>query len=116
MQIEKGTSVAVVVNRDWANLRGVRLFLRQNQSPDQEIGGDDVSHIIFAKVLDGDDSRGLWVELNTDQHLTNQSVKRQSFLIPWNEVLTIVLAEKFSPAIWEEAKKTGFTAEIGVGV
>jgi hypothetical protein len=109
MQMGKGASVAVVLNRDWANLNGVRLFLRRNQNPDQEIRGEDISHIVFAKVLDSEDSRGLWIELNTDQHQKDSTVKRFSFLVPWSQILTVVVTEEFSPAIRDEAKKIGFT-------
>jgi|ERR1035438_940066 hypothetical protein len=112
MNIEKGASVAVVLNRDWANLKGVRLFLRQDQDPALEIGGEDNSHIVFAKVLDAEDPRGLWIELNTARHEEDPSVKRFSFLVPWDQVLTIVVTEEFSPAIREEARKIGFTAPV----
>ncbi|MEN6537663.1 MAG: hypothetical protein ABFD89_28685 [Bryobacteraceae bacterium] len=111
MHIDKGASVAVVLNRNWANLYGVRFFLRQNETPQREIRGVDESHIVFAEVLDADDSRGLWIELNTDRHREDPTVERFSFLVPWREVLTIVIAKEFSPAIREEARKIGFTAE-----
>ena len=114
MTIEKGTSVAVVVNRRWANLQAVRIFLRQNQNPDQEIRGVDDSHLVFGKLLDYEDSRGLWIELNSDKHeQAPATVQRESLLVPWSHVLTIVLAEKFSPGVWNEAKRVGFTAEGG---
>jgi hypothetical protein len=32
-------------------------------------------------------------------------------LIPWSEVLTIVVSEQFSPAIRQEARRIGFTGE-----
>jgi hypothetical protein len=115
MHIEKGKSVAVVVNRQWANLRSVRVFLRQNQNPDEEIRGEDESHLVFAKLLDYTDSRGVWIELNSDKHEKDPNVRRQSLLVPWGEVLTIVLAEKFSPEVWGDAKKIGFTSETGTG-
>jgi hypothetical protein len=115
MQIDEGACVAVVLNRDWANLQGVRLFLRQNDTPAREIRGPDESHIVFAKVLDSGDARGLWIELNTDRHRKDSTVKRFSFLVPWSQVLTIVIAEEFSPAIREEARKIGFTAEASHG-
>jgi hypothetical protein len=111
MRIEKGTSVAVVINRSWANLHGVRGFLRQNQTPQLEIRGTDETHIVFAKVLDAEDTKGLWIELNSDKHKDDPSTKRFSLLVPWNQILTIVVGEEFSPEIWEEAKKVGFTSE-----
>ena len=112
MHIKKGASIAVVLKRDWSNLAGVRLFLRQNENPRLEIAGADNSHIVFAKLLDSEDLRGLWIELNTDQHETDPSVERYSFLVPWDQVLTIIVQEEFSPEIREEARKIGFTEQV----
>ena len=95
MKIDKGASVAVVINRDWANLQGVRMFLR----PEKVIGGADESHVVFARMLDSEDPNGLWIELNTAKHKEDPSVKRFSFFIPWNQIFTIVVGEEFSPAI-----------------
>jgi hypothetical protein len=53
MKIDKGATIAVVVNRSWANLWGVRIFLRQNETPEREARGDD-SHLVFAKMLDSE--------------------------------------------------------------
>ena len=78
MKIDKGANVAVVVNRSWANLWGVRVFLRQNETPEREVRGDD-SHLVFAKLLDSEDPNGLWVELNTDRHKKDPTVKVASF-------------------------------------
>ncbi len=105
MRIEKGTSIALVVRREWANLAGVRVFLRQGESPPgKEVGGSDDSHIISAAVVDSDDPHGLWIELNTDLHEKDPTVKRYPFLVPWENILTIVL----SPEIYDAAKKIGF--------
>jgi len=107
MKIEKGANIAVVVNRSWANLWGVRVFLRQNETPEREVRGDD-SHLVFAKLLDSEDPNGLWVELNTERQKKDPTVKLASFFIPWSQVLTIVVTEEFSPAIREEIRKIGF--------
>jgi hypothetical protein len=109
MIIDKDTTAAVVVNRNWANLHGVRIFLREHDHPEREIRGDD-SHIVFAKVLDHDDPKGLWIELNTAKHREDSTVKRRSFLIPWSQVVTVVVGEEFSPAIRDEVRKMGFDA------
>jgi len=53
-------SIVLVVERSWANLRGVRAIIREGR----EIKEGDDSHIIEAKVLDSEDTHGLWVELN----------------------------------------------------
>ena len=110
MKIEKGTKVAVVVNRDWANLQGVRMFLRNYQDPQKEIRGTDESHVMFADVLDSEDQKGLWIELYTDQHRKDPTVKRLPLFIPWGQILSIVIAEEFSPAIREEARQIGFVS------
>jgi hypothetical protein len=105
MKIDKGTSVAVVINRHWAHLQGVRMFLR----PEKDIGGADESHVIFARMLDSEDPNGLWIELNTAKHKEDSTVKRFSFLIPWNQILSVVVGEDdFSPDIRDQARKIGF--------
>lgn len=111
MQIAKDASIAVVVKRTWANLHGVKMFLRQHESPQTDIRGVDESHILFVKVLDSDDARGVWIELAADRQKQASSGERFSLLVPWSQVLTIVVAEEFSPAIRQEARKIGFTEE-----
>ncbi|MGB6944370.1 MAG: hypothetical protein WBE37_18355 [Bryobacteraceae bacterium] len=109
MQIPKGKAVAVIVRRDWANLAAVRIFLRQGETPPgKQIGGSDDSHIIFTDVLDADDPKGLWIELNTERHKDDPSVERFPFLVPWAYVLAVVISEKFSPEVYESARKMGF--------
>ena len=83
MKIDKGTNVAVVVNRHWANLQGVRRLLRHYQDSGKEIRGSAESHIIFADVLDSEDSKGLWIELYTDQYRKDSTAKRLPLFIPW---------------------------------
>jgi hypothetical protein len=111
MQIDKDASVAVVVNRAWANLHGVKMFLRPHENPQAEIRGVDESHILFATVLDSGDIRGLWIETTPDKKKQDSPVERLSLLVPWNQVLTIAVAEQFSPAIRQEARKIEFTGE-----
>jgi hypothetical protein len=111
MQIDKGASLAVVVSRAWANLHGVKLFLRPEDATQKEIRGVDDSHILFAKLLDADDARGVWIEVEQDRRKENPAAARIEMLIPWSQVLTIVVAEKFSPAIRQEARRIGFSGE-----
>ena len=111
MQIDKDASIAVVVKRTWANLHGVKMFLRQQESPQSEIRGVDESHILFAKVIDSDDSRGVWIELPVVAQKPDSGGERFRLLVPWSEVLAIVVAKEFSPAIRQEARKIGFTGE-----
>jgi hypothetical protein len=112
MQIDKGASVAVVVRRTWANLHGIKMFLRQRDNPQTEIRGVDESHILFATVLDADDARGVWIELTPDKQEPDSATGPVSLLIPWSQVLTIVIADQFSAAIRQEARKIGFAWEI----
>jgi hypothetical protein len=111
MQIDKNASVAIVVNRAWANLHGVKMFLRPHENPQAEIRGVDESHILFATVLDSDDTRGLWIEPAPNKKKQDSPVERFSLLVPWSQVLTIAVAEEFSPAIRQEARKIEFTGE-----
>jgi hypothetical protein len=111
MQIDKDARVAVVVNRAWANLHGVKLFLRSHENPQTEIRGVDDSHILFVTVLDSGDARGLWIESATDKKKQDTAAERFRFLVPWSQVLAIAVAEEFSPAIREEARKIAFTGE-----
>jgi hypothetical protein len=112
MQIDKRASIAVVVKRTWANLHGVKMFLRPHNSPQAEIRGVDESHILFATVLDSEDARGVWIELTTDKLEAASGKARVTLLVPWSQVLSIVVAEEFSAAIRQEARKIGFTGEI----
>jgi hypothetical protein len=109
MQIAKNTSVAMIVKRTWANLHGVRMFLRHHDNPTTEIRGVDESHIIFATVLDSEDASGVWIALPADKQKPESPMF--SLLVPWSQVLTIVVGEQFSPAIRREARKIGFTGE-----
>ena len=111
MQIDKHASIAVVVKRAWANLHGVKMFLRQHENVQAEIRGVDESHILFATVLDSEDARGVWIELTANKQQQDSTAERFSVLVPLSQVLTIVVAEQFSAAIRQEARKIGFTGE-----
>lgn len=112
MQIPNGASVAVVVNRAWANLHGVKIFLRRHDDIQTDLRGVDESYVLFASVLDAEDARGVWIEMQTEKHTEGPDLDRFRMLIPWSQVLTIVLADQFSPAIRQEARRIGFTREI----
>jgi hypothetical protein len=110
MQIDKGSTVAVVVKRTWANLHGVRMFLHEN--PLAEIRGVDESHILFATVLDVEDSKGVWIEVNRRKPTQGSGTEQFQMLIPWSEVLALVVGNEFSSAIRQEARKISFTGEM----
>ena len=107
MNLEMSTSVAVVVPKQWANLYGVRAFLRDGK----EIKGEDASHMIFAKVMDSNDPHGLWIS-NVGQKDDDSTVKVKAFMIPWDQILTVVVMEKLSPDLWAESKRLGFVSEV----
>ncbi|MGA3196896.1 MAG: hypothetical protein ABSD39_18020 [Terriglobales bacterium] len=125
MRLKQNASTAVVVRRSWANLHAIRLFLR-DRSPDitgwpahesvecdspvspkkdwsethrPEEALPDESHTILARVLDDTDERGLWIELKTKEHEKNPSVELQALLIPWHEVLAVVVGTDFTAAL-----------------
>ncbi len=108
MDIKKGTSIAVIVRKSWANLYGVRVFIREGR----EIrDSHDDSHILFARLLDSGDACGLWIETNTGKHESDPSVRLLSLMIPWHEVVSIaVLRDDLYPELWAEAKKLGFVS------
>lgn len=111
MKIEKGASVAVVVNRAWANLHGVKLFLRHHTDARTDIRGVDESHVLFARVLDAEDMTGVWIEVQMQENGQDPTLNRLRMLIPWSQVLAIAVAERFSQAIRQEARRIGFTGE-----
>ena len=102
MNIAKGTSAAITVTHRWANLFGVRAFLRQKENPEDEIRGRDDSHIITAKIIDSEDSVGLWIEI--DWRTRDDKLEKRKLLIPWREILTIVIGK----GVEEESRKIGF--------
>jgi len=95
----------VVVRSSWANSSAIKFFLRQ---PQDGIQPSDQSHVIFARVLDDSDSRGLWIELNTKEHDNHPAVERYALMIPWQEVLALVIADDFTSAI-TECRKLGIS-------
>lgn len=112
MKIDKDASIAVIVKREWVNLHGIKMFLRPPENVPAEIRGVDESHILFATVLDAEDARGVWIELAPDKPKPESAAERFKLLVPWSEILTIVVAKQFSPAIRQEARRIGFTGEI----
>ncbi len=106
MQISKGSSAAVVVDRDWANLAGVRIFLRRYQEPSKETKAES-THLILAKILDAEDRHGLWVELSANSTSADQA-KPLTLMIPWAKITTIALTDDWTPALEEEMRQIGF--------
>ncbi len=131
MRLKQNASTAVVVKKSWANLHAIRQFLK-DRSPDggspahESVECDsplspqkhwsethcpdearpDESHTILARVLDDTDERGLWIELNTKEHEKNPSVELQALLIPWHEVLAVVVGNDFTAAL-EKSRALG---------
>jgi hypothetical protein len=107
MDIEKGARLAVVINGDWANFRGVRFFLRQYNHPEKEIGKSDGSHLLIASLVDSNDPHGLWIELYDEEHAKNPEIKKVAFMIPWQQVWAIAVVNDM-PAVQIEARRIGF--------
>ncbi|MBI2817458.1 MAG: hypothetical protein HYX72_11015 [Acidobacteria bacterium] len=108
MVISKNSSAAIVVDRDWANLAGVRIFLRRYQDPSKEVKGSDTSHLILAKILESEDRHGLWVEMRADKVPADQVSKPLTLMIPWTKITAIALTEDWTPALQEEMRQIGF--------
>jgi hypothetical protein len=100
MRLKQSSTTAVVVRRSWANLQAVQSFLRH--CPTKKACSDqaaDDSQTILARVLDDRDSRGLWIQLNTKEHEQDPAVELQALMIPWPEVLAVVVAHDFGSVI-----------------
>jgi hypothetical protein len=110
MKIPQNSSAAIVVERDWANLAGVRLFLRKYQEPAKEVKGSDSTHLLLAKIVDAEDRHGLWVELCSDKAAALQG-KPLTLMIPWNKITAIALTEDWTPALEEEMRQIGFVGK-----
>lgn len=105
MNLPKREAGVVVVQKTWANLNGVKLFLLHYEKDHlREFEGEDDSFAIFADILDMGDPQGVWIELYTAKHKTNPEVERKRMFIPWPQVITILIGEN-SPEIIQEAKK-----------
>jgi hypothetical protein len=109
MRLKQNSTNAVVVRRSWANLQGIKLFLRD--CPVCEIEAADDSHVIFARALDDSDERGLWIELNTAQHARDAAVELKAMMIPWSAVLAVVCANEFAGSV-KEARELGFGVTV----
>jgi hypothetical protein len=65
------------------------MFLRDRPSAETS----DDSCTLLARVLDDSDPRGLWIELDTEKDLPDASAERPALMIPWHEVLSILVAK-----------------------
>jgi len=109
MRLKMNTMTAVVVRRSWANLEAIRTFLHDRTlgctsdhasdrsldrtsdgTPDENL---DDSCTILARVVDDSHERGLWIELDTEKELKDPAAERPVLMIPWAEVLAIVVAQ-----------------------
>lgn len=86
------------------------MFLRED--PRTEIRSIDDSHVLFVKVVDAEDARGLWIEIERHERARESDVERFNILIPWTEVLAVVTAVEFSSAVHQEVRRISFTREM----
>jgi hypothetical protein len=105
MRLKQNSATAIAVKKSWANLQAIKLFLRD--CPSCEIQSVDESHLIFARVLDDADPRGLWIELNTTKHETDPA-ELDALMVPWHAVLGVVVANDLAEAA-AEAEKAGLS-------
>ena len=109
MRLKQNSATAVVVKKSWATLPAIKFFLRDG--PAREVQSADDGHLIFARVLDDTDQRGLWIELNTTQHEKDPSVSLDALMIPWHAVLGIVVASDLAE-VTAEAQKLGLSFTV----
>lgn len=91
--LPKNVTATIVISRPWANLAGVRWFLRRGATADSIGSQNEVGHALIARILDGEDHHGLCVELNTEAHSKNPAIPKFTLLIPWLYVLAVVLID-----------------------
>jgi len=104
MRLQQNSTTAIVVKKSWANLQAIKLFL--HDCPSCQVESFDDGHLIFARVLDDTDERGLWIELNTAKHTADPSVELDALMIPWHAVLGVVKGNDLGDAA-REARKLG---------
>lgn len=88
MRLKMNALSAVVVRKSWANLQAIQMFLHDRPSAESV----DDSYSLLARVLDDSDARGLWIELETEIDLPDASAERPALMIPWHEVLAVIVA------------------------
>jgi hypothetical protein len=108
MRLKVNSSTAVVVKSSWADSSAIRFLLRRNQEAVQPADG---GHILFARVLDDSDSRGLWIELNAKEHADHPAVECYALMIPWHDILALVVADDFTSTM-REGQKLGISQTI----
>ena len=100
----------------WSELKG----WAKNPSPSQRIESllqsrelDGVRDIVIRRTLRrafrGRDGA---VRLAATPHGNDSGADHFQMLIPWSEVLALVVGKEFSSAIRQEARKIGFTGEM----
>ena len=105
MDIPKNALAAIVVDREWTNLKGVRIFLKRYQEAATETKGLESPHLILARIVDSEDRHGLWVELFCEK---GRDVKPLTLMIPWSKITAVALTEDWTPALQEEMRQIGF--------
>jgi|ERR1041384_8547989 len=107
MLLETDKDIAIVVNRTWANLAPVRLILRDRRD---ELGGSDSGHMIIARIRDGGDPLGLWID-NSGQREANPEIPLKVLFIPWNQVFMIAISEG-SVSEWKKHQRIGAVSDL----
>ncbi len=106
MEIAKHSEAAVIVSSDWRHLGAVKLYIGL---PDNPNAVGDGSSLLEAQILDANDNRGLWIELNSGQKKWPER-PAQKLMVPWQFVLAIVL----QPDLEAKPKGVGYPAAAEV--
>ena len=93
MEIAKNTDAVVIVTSKWRHLSGIERFV--GPSDNAGVTGDESSSL-QVQILDADDARGLWFELNSGQKKWPDR-PTQKLMVPWPYVLAIVLQPDLEP-------------------
>lgn len=87
MNIEANKSALIVVSTEWSERSGIRRLLGPTDSR-RPVSAHE--HFIIARVVDAEDHRGLWIELNTKRRVEDPTIPRHRLLIPWGAVLSVL--------------------------
>lgn len=82
-----GKTASIIVETTWSERPLIRAVLGPT---DRGMRVTAQETRIDAKILDYQDVRGLWIELNTKRSQREPEVSRRQMLIPWPAILSIV--------------------------
>jgi hypothetical protein len=105
--MERNQSALVVVSSEWSERPGIRRLLAPTDSG-RRVGTEE--HWIVARIIDTENRRGLWIELNTRRRMSDPAIPAYRLLIPWNAVLALLYDPEQSDAGNELVKLSALDA------